>query len=346
MSKELELLRALERFETNITIDAAGVKPTLIEDAVAKNIKIAYYLESVTSSISYVGGAKYLLRAQYRNTQVPMRDIFVASSKEQIKSIFCQYVGNYKKRVVIFVPNGVNMDAAYKEFMEVQAPFYANLEQIGFQRSETSVCHMPIYDFLFDYRIGKVKLEMMEIEVDAEVERIANLLFLPGMPPATKVLLAHNYLACTVQYYLKKDASDLEKSYMHSAYGALIRKKCVCQGYAEAFKRLMDFAGIPCEVVCGQTKGSDDSHAWNLVKLNGEAENYHIDVTWDASGNRLSYDYFGLRDSDFHGERTWNRSYTPICNSPKNLLLEARRGLLRFQAMLVAKGVDIRFLGH
>ena len=67
----------------------------------------------------------------------------------------------------------------------------------------------------------------MELEVNAEVQRISRMLITPGMPTEAKVYLAHNYLATTVEY-LKNHDNRLEMSYTQSAYGALIRKKCVC----------------------------------------------------------------------------------------------------------------------
>jgi transglutaminase/protease-like cytokinesis protein 3 len=185
----------------------------------------------------------------------------------------------------------------------------------------------------------------MENETDREVERIAKLLFLPGMDDATKAFLAHNYLADSIDYTLIENATDLETSYMQSAYGALIKKKCVCQGYAEAFKRIMDFEGIPCDIVCGKTKDSTTYHAWNILKLNNERDNYHIDVTWDSSDERVSYKYFGLKDSDFIGQRTWSREYNATCNSSKNLLALARWGVMRFKTKLLANGVSPRILG-
>ena len=79
--------------------------------------------------------------------------------------------------------------------------------------------------------------------------------------------------------------------------------------------------------------------------MNDECDNFHIDVTWDSAGERVSYTYFGLKDSDFFGERTWNREYNVKCNSSKNLLLEARRGIMRFKSQLIANGVSVQILG-
>ena len=58
------------------------------------------------------------------------------------------------------------------------------------------------------------------------------------------------------------------------AYGALMKGKSVCQGYAYAFKLLCDQAQIPCWIVTGYY--GDEPHAWNYVWLDGA---YYLVVT-------------------------------------------------------------------
>ena len=74
--------------------------------------------------------------------------------------------------------------------------------------------------------------------------------------------------------YVNKNVSG---NNCHTAYGALIEKKAVCDGYALAFNLLARRAGIPCLMVSGMVDGY--CHGWNLVKVNGNLR--YIDVTWD-----------------------------------------------------------------
>lgn len=73
-----------------------------------------------------------------------------------------------------------------------------------------------------------------------------------------------------------------------SAYGALIDGACVCEGYASAYKLLLDAMGIPCEIV------STKSHAWNIVQVDGQW--YHVDVTHCDQNPRVYYKFMIGRD--------------------------------------------------
>lgn len=144
----------------------------------------------------------------------------------------------------------------------------------------------------------------------------------------------------TVSYWLDKDAKPLDKSYMQSAYGALINQKCVCQGYAEAYKRILDSQGITCEVICGKIRGSTEHHAWNVVSFNGK-DYYHIDVTWDAQKRGSArYKYYGLTDADLRADRIWTRTSNIICNGKEKILETARLQLARSGSAFSSKGAD------
>ena len=68
----------------------------------------------------------------------------------------------------------------------------------------------------------------------------------------------------------------------YNIYGALLGKNCVCEGYAESFKYIMDALEIPCILVIGtahNSEGNSENHEWNYVQLNGTW--YAMDVTWN-----------------------------------------------------------------
>lgn len=90
-----------------------------------------------------------------------------------------------------------------------------------------------------------------------------------------KVILLHDYLAVNCEYDYENYLAGKVPSTSHSAYGVFVNRTAVCQGYALAYKYLLNRAGIDCYMVTSDSM----NHAWNLVKLGGNY--YQVDVTWD-----------------------------------------------------------------
>ncbi|MDR0942968.1 MAG: hypothetical protein LBM41_00355 [Ruminococcus sp.] len=70
---------------------------------------------------------------------------------------------------------------------------------------------------------------------------------------------------------------DLDYKYCHTAYGALVSGRSVCDGYAYAMQYICEELDIPCVIVAGDTDDSDIGHAWNKVKIGKNW--YVIDAT-------------------------------------------------------------------
>ena len=91
------------------------------------------------------------------------------------------------------------------------------------------------------------------------------------------IKMVHDYLVDNINY-----ESSLSKENIYNIYGALVSRECVCEGYARAFKYLLDELNIPCIMVIGtgtNSQGETENHAWNYVQLNGNW--YAVDTTWD-----------------------------------------------------------------
>ncbi len=91
------------------------------------------------------------------------------------------------------------------------------------------------------------------------------------------IKMVHDYLIANIEY-----DSTISKDNIYNIYGALINGEAVCEGYARAFKYLMDGLEIPCTLVIGtgrNSEGNTENHAWNYVLLNNNW--YAIDATWD-----------------------------------------------------------------
>ncbi len=91
------------------------------------------------------------------------------------------------------------------------------------------------------------------------------------------IKMVHDYLIDNISY-----DTTLAKDNIYNIYGALVNKECVCEGYARAFKYILDDLDIPCVLVLGKginSEGLTENHAWNYVQL--ENTWYAVDTTWD-----------------------------------------------------------------
>lgn len=122
-----------------------------------------------------------------------------------------------------------------------------------------------------------------------------------------KILQVHDWIIDNLEY-----ESNIENSNVYNLYGALIEKKAVCEGYAEAFKYILDEMRIPCILVSGtatNSEGTTERHEWNYVQIDNKW--YAVDSTWDDPvvkgfgyvSNSVKHKYFLI------GSRKINRNH-------------------------------------
>ena len=131
-----------------------------------------------------------------------------------------------------------------------------------------------------------------------------------GATEFDKVLYLHDYLVQNYAYDyagLATEQATGESVAVRDVYTFFSGKVGVCQAYMLAMIALCEEAGISCLPVTSDAM----SHAWNLVRVDGEW--YHVDVTWDDAGGAqsavypsyVSYEYFLLSgEALYEGGRT------------------------------------------
>ncbi|MBD5444088.1 MAG: hypothetical protein HDR29_00915, partial [Lachnospiraceae bacterium] len=128
------------------------------------------------------------------------------------------------------------------------------------------------------------------------------------MSDLEKVIALHDYLAVNNEYDYKNQQSGTLPDVSYTAYGTLVNRTSVCEGYALAYKYLLNKLGIECYMVTSESM----KHAWNMVKLDDEY--YHVDVTsddpvWDRVG-QVTHNYMLFSD-EAHMEKysSWKVTY-------------------------------------
>lgn len=107
---------------------------------------------------------------------------------------------------------------------------------------------------------------------------------------------------------------DIDGDSKHTAYGALVGGKAVCDGYSHAFQLLCRRLGIECTIVEGTSEfnsDADNGHMWNCILLDGDW--YHVDVTWNDSTKAACraehYFYLNLTGEEIARDHAVSGSY-------------------------------------
>ncbi|SFW97391.1 transglutaminase domain-containing protein [Ruminococcus sp. XPD3002] len=154
-----------------------------------------------------------------------------------------------------------------------------------------------------------------------------------------KISRIYEYITSNVRY---PDVPDENNRTLFSAYGALINREAVCQGYALLLYRMLTDCGLQCRVVPGNT--DLENHAWNIVRI-GEAF-YYLDPTWDTGRSKSNYLFYLRGTSDFdsysqqnHYTSLWEHEESPVyspfdsgefyIDNPVSLTAYSRRKIFR-----------------
>ena len=178
--------------------------------------------------------------------------------------------------------------------------------------------------------------------LEAKARALINELINDHQSDYDKVRALHDYLKSNLEYDTvaasSRSMTDRNVADAHTIVGALLKHKCVCEGFAKAMKYLCDKISLECYVVCG--KGNSPlamgPHAWNIVRINGYY--HHVDVTWDNqysdSAEIPNYGYLNLSDDEIAKDHTWDRRFYPACPSSPYNFFRVNDALLDSKAQL------------
>ncbi|MBQ9847935.1 MAG: hypothetical protein IJO64_02630 [Clostridia bacterium] len=195
----------------------------------------------------------------------------------------------------------------------IEAVLFDNPVFFYVNRNRIVVKQTPLYiQFNFQYTHEKEEAEQLWMQVE---EKIANFIqhnIKPEMSPLAKQIAIHRHMGLISASRPPYDKEDF------SVIGALIKGRCVCEGYAKAYKLFCDRLGIASIVVLGdgiKPDGTKEPHAWNITRINGVTA--HTDACWDAQFGVSSYDYFNLCDADIAADHSFDNMIYPKCDPNK-----------------------------
>lgn len=152
-----------------------------------------------------------------------------------------------------------------------------------------------VSSYILTYAGTQSTIETEKAKLNAEAEKALAYVD-SSMSQYEKALAVHDYIVLNCEYDEENYSAGMTSGEAHSAYGALVNKIAVCDGYAKAYQYIMSVKlDIPCQVVTSSEMG----HAWSLINIDGSW--YHADLTWDDPVydciGRVTHDFFLLSDS-------------------------------------------------
>lgn len=195
--------------------------------------------------------------------------------------------------------------------------FYIDTNNLSLETKRWSLLSYKTYEFTLRPYEGKkyyTSTFNSRLEVDEAIRKIDQIVYDVLIEAEgsvyEKVKYAHDWIVDNLEY------DTLDRKNKDNIYGAFINKQVVCEGYAEAFKYMLDKLEIPCILVYGNgidSEGKSEAHAWNYVKMPDEKW-YAVDVTWDdpiyiGGGSKIFRDNSHKYANFLKGSESFNDSH-------------------------------------
>lgn len=235
------------------------------------------YAYSSFDDLTYTSPLKY----EYRN--------FLSEQGKMYYDAFSNY--SWKLTYLYYFERFIECDrvATYKaqDFYNLDHPESELIEyQIDARSYETPFCEIAIWGQQENDTAQKQEYESKLREIDTAIADLVNDVN-NEEDMVTKYRLIYDYLTTTVEYDFdeydpRKEENGTYCEDNHTIYGALVKKKAVCDGISDAFKYICNKCNLECVTMRGDldsTIDSDNSHQWNIIPINGNW--FLVDCTFD-----------------------------------------------------------------
>lgn len=163
---------------------------------------------------------------------------------------------------------------------------------------------------------GNISVKGANAEIQALAKDVVEEVVTSDMSEYETAKVLHDWLILNCEYDMRYYEGGMPYE-SYTAYGPLKNRIAVCAGYAEAYKALLEAAGMEAEYVSGYAGGG--RHGWNIIKVDGAW--YHVDTTWDDpipdKEGYIRYNYFLKSDSYMRSNRHSDWSASHVCTSTK-----------------------------
>ena len=249
------------------------------------------YAYSSFDDLTYTSSLNY----EYRN--------FLSEQGKMYYDAFSNY--SWKLSYLYYFENSREYESAstYKAlyFYNLDHPESELIEyQIDARSYETPFKEIAIWGKQENDSVQKQEYEAKLREIDTAIADLVNEVN-NEEDLVTKYRLIYDYLTTTVEYdYDEVDShKEIYRIDNHNLYGALVKKKAVCDGISDAFKYICNKCNLECVTMRGNIDSTIDSysnHQWNIIPIYGNW--FLVDCTFDlkTSDTNISEFYWTVNE--------------------------------------------------
>ncbi|WP_294358805.1 transglutaminase domain-containing protein [uncultured Clostridium sp.] len=266
---------------------------------IEKDPKVNYYLEDCTYNYYVKNNIIYIETTfNFKDDRVPFNDIYVVNNDKDTMKYIIDTVKTGAETLTVYVKDNA------MPFEDLQVLFetapWNDCEDVvltSMDRSYLTYGDVNSGEYILEVVVEDINNDTAvkcKEEVTKSLDNIIAKLNIDGKSDKEKYREIYKVICNNISY--DDDMSDVivnedfesDLNLYRQTYGALVRGKTVCTGYATAFKAICDRINLPCWVVFGTAEGEE--HAWNSVILDGEVK--YIDATWGDQDYGVEYKYF------------------------------------------------------
>lgn len=266
---------------------------------IEKDPKVNYYLKDCTYNYYVKDDEIYIETTfNFEDDRIPFSDIYVVNNdKDTIKYIIDTVETGSEPLTVYVKDNIIPFDNLQTLFETAPWNDCEDVILTSIDRSYLTYGDVDSGEYILEVIVEDVSNDnavKCKEEVSKSLDDIVAKLNIDGKSDKEKYREIYKAVCTNVAYddemanVIVNEDFESELNLYRQTYGALVREKTVCTGYATAFKAICDRVNLPCWVVFGTADGEE--HAWNSVILDGEVK--YIDATWGDQDYGIEYEYF------------------------------------------------------
>lgn len=266
---------------------------------IEKDPRVNYYLEDCTYNY-YVEDSEIYIETtfNFKDDRIPFKDMYVVNNEKDTMKYIIDTVETGTETLTVYVKdNAVPVNDLQVLFETASWNDCEDVVLTSVERSYLTYGDVNSGEYILEVIVEDVADDnavKCKEEVTKSLDDIVSKLSIDGKSDKEKYREIYKVLCKEIIYddemadVITNEDFESELNLYRQTYGALVREKTVCTGYATAFKAICDRVNLPCWVVFGTADGEE--HAWNSVILDGEVK--YVDATWGDQDYGVEYEYF------------------------------------------------------